>query len=422
MNWRAIHALSVRNTKRFLRDPTEIFWTIIFPILLMVMTAYIFIPPEGGSIVTLKLGIVNLDKETNEKNFTAITLIEIFNKTEIDGKKLFDVRILTNLSKGIELLKKGELDVVLLIPRGFTKNITYTRAYLYTYISSADPHLRQIAYAEMSTFFSILAQRTSNIRLKFIKEYSVKYVPPEYHKYLEEFFKYLEYTIEPINVTYEYVKPTRIVDRASILGWQTIGLIGIMVMYSGFFSGALALISEKEKGTLRKLLVAPITANEIYLATVIDALFSSMCSAVIAIVFAVGILGARLYWEWSLEFLLMPLLFILAILHTVSIGILLSLASKSERGASGFVSAIAFPLIFITGIWLPRWMLPKPLQTFTYYFPLTNIVDAIRDIVVYGKSLIEILHYIPIPIITTIILAVIGYIIFKKRAEKFLVG
>jgi len=86
---------------------------------------------------------------------------------------------------------------------------------------------------------------------------------------------------------------------------------------------------------------------------VVDALFSSMCSAVIAIAFAVGILSTGLYWQWSFEFLLMPLLFVLAILHIVSEGILLFLVSK-VREASGFVSAIVFPPIFITYIWLLR--------------------------------------------------------------------
>ena len=206
MNWRAICALSIRNFKRTLRDKTEIFWTIIFPIFMMTLTAYVFIPP-GQGVVSIDLGVVNLDGNPSGYNFTGARLVEIMDSIKIDGKKLFNIKTVDSVEEGVRRLKRGELDALLVIPKGFSQNITYSRAYLQVYISGADIRLKQIAYAELSSFFERVIDRTVEIRLAYLKNYTMAYVPEEYRGYYEEFFKYLTYTIEPLNVTFNTVMP-----------------------------------------------------------------------------------------------------------------------------------------------------------------------------------------------------------------------
>lgn len=421
MNWRAVYALLVRNIKRGFRHKDELFWMIIFPIMMMFLVAYVFIPPER-TIMTIDLGIVNYDGNPAGFNFTAQDFMNVLKNVTIDDKKLFKVKVFNSTEEGLRALKKGDLDALLVIPSGFTVNLTYSKAHLKVYILSADPMTKQVAEAELMGFLQGFASRTSKIKFQIMVKYMMKYVPEEYRDYIDIFIKYMEGIVEPVNVTYETVYPERMYERGHIIGWLAIGMIGIMIMYSGFYSGSLALISEREGGTLRRLFAAPITYLEIYITVVLDVLISTAITAAIVLTMSIFLLGAKFTWISGLDFAVIVALYILAALFTVSIGILISLVSKSVRGAAAIANGLAFPLMFLTGIWIPKFMLPPALHVIADYFPLTKIIDGIRDLVIYGKSITEVMTYLPIPVVVTLVLTAIGVLIFRRSVEKMLVG
>ena len=98
------------------------------------------------------------------------------------------------------------------------------------------------------------------------------------------------------------------------------------------------------------------------------------------------------------------ILVILAGLFTMGLGLLLAPIAKTSRGANGLATAIAFPLMFLGGVWIPAWMLPEPFKTFAYYFPLSKLSDATKLMIVYGGTAVEALSMIPPALIIVIIL------------------
>ncbi len=419
MNWRAVYALLTRNIKRGFRHKDELFWMIVFPIMMLFLVSYVFIPSEG-TVMTVDLGVVNYDGDSKEFNFTARDFIEVLKNVSIDGKKLFNVREFNDTEEGLKVLRKGGLDALMVIPKGFAENLTFHKASIKVYILDADPMVRQVAEAELTGFLHVFSLRTSKIKLQYMIKYMMEYIPEEYMEYVDLFVKYMEGLVEPLNVTYEPVHPERLEERGHIIGWLAIGMVGIMIMYGGFYGGSLALISEKEGGTLRKLFSAPVTYLEIYVATVLDVLVSTAITAAVVLTMSTLFLGAKFEWISGTDLAVIVALYVLAALFTVSVGILISMVSRSMRGASALANGLAFPLMFLTGIWIPKFMLPQALHVIADYFPLTKIIDGIRDLVVYGRPLTEVAGYLPLPIAVTLALTVVGMLLFRRSVEKLL--
>lgn len=72
----------------------SLFWIFIWPIILTLMVAYVFIPPSAGQPVTLDLGVVNLDH--SESPFNGTIFIDVLKEIEYNGTKLFNVEIYDN--------------------------------------------------------------------------------------------------------------------------------------------------------------------------------------------------------------------------------------------------------------------------------------------------------------------------------------
>jgi len=417
MNPRAILAIGLRNIKRTLRDPMDLFWTIVFPIFFIALTAYVFIPP-GPGIYTLKTAIINYDGSPAGFNFTATNFVNVLKNITIEGRKIFDIKDYDlNLDKALNDLKRGKLHLVIVIPEGFTHNITYSRAYIEVYVSGSDIRLEQVALAEVRGVISEISKRTGQIRIEIIKSILSQYYNSQG---IMDWFNYIAYSIEPLQARYNITRPKTMLTRAGILGWYVIGMIGVEILFIGLFTGALALLHEKEQGTLRKLLSTPITAVDLLFGTVIDLLFSIMLSTIACILFGVYVVGAKIHWVWDLEHLFIIPLLILASLLTLSVGIFVSMACKNYRAASGIVTIIAWPTMFLTGIWFPKFMMPEPLRILADISPLTIIIDAMRNIMVFEASLSEVIGTLPIPIVITIVLFTIASIVFRRSLEKMI--
>ncbi len=431
MRWRRVKAFIIRDLKAVLREKATLFWVIVWPIIWIFMVAYVFLPPSIGKPMTLDTGVVNMD--TSNTTFNGTLFVKILNETEYKGVKMFNVKMYSNVDDLKRDLKKGKLDIGIVIPDKFGYNATMYTAKLVVYIGADNPYTSQINYGLISGFMEGFRQRFSlmkiNYTLSFMENWTQYYkiqgnatVPwvQENMSMIDFLRRYFIGLALPVNATYEEVKPEALVNRSTIIGWYTLGAIGMMMLYTGFTIGALMVVEEGERGTLKRIMSTPATETDFLVGKTLSGILILGFSSLIAIVTGVTLCGAKILWNPlnPLHWLVIPLM-VSAALMTIGIGILLSLVAKTSKGASGLATALGLMLAFTAGIWFPRAMLPKWMALLADYFPVTWTIDAVRNIIVFNLSLEEIYLDLVKIAVATIAIYAIGVIVYKKTIRRY---
>lgn len=76
-------------------------------------------------------------------------------------------------------------------------------------------------------------------------------------------------------------------------------------------------------------------------------------------------------------------------------------------------SAIFFPMMFLSGTFFPRFLMPEWLQTLTAFMPLTPVIDGARMIATEGKSLIDIAPQIGLIGAWLVVVYIIAFRVFR---------
>jgi ABC-2 type transport system permease protein len=434
-------AIAIADFKSLWRERVVVFWCIVWPVIMVILGAYIFTPPEVGSRVMFIVGVANFDE--GFKNITLATWFNTANTSLADllkessvGQLLVD--ILKNMSdfKVIEYnsteklfadLEKARLDIGIIIPSNFSKEIAFGTARLCVYVSGDDPREVQINKGFAQGFFYQFSKEVAVNKVKAIVKsfelfggnYTEMFIPEINMTVKEVVNRSLMGLANPVDVIIEEKTPQAIGDRPFIIGWYTIGAIGMTMLYSGLTFGAIAVVIEKEMGRLDRMISAGVRASDLFLGKTLSAIIM-MLIASITIVFAGLGVGARILWsplnprDW-----LVPLNLFLALLMTTSIGFALSLIVKSSRAASSLGTVLGLLLSFTSGIWIPKFMLPQPLKVFADVFPVTWAIDTVRAVMIYNEELSNLITMQIKVIIATAALMVLGIVAYRKTIAKY---
>ncbi len=152
-------------------------------------------------------------------------------------------------------------------------------------------------------------------------------------------------------------------------------LIIVTVMLSG-----MAIVQEKESGTLEQLTVSPITAWEFIIG-------KSIPFAVVSFLDVLLIIGISIFWfDIHITGSIILLLFssILYIMCTLGIGLLISAISSTQQQATMSMFMIIFPLILLSGFAFPIPNMPEVIQWITYINPMRYYLDIIVGVFMKG--------------------------------------
>jgi len=412
IRWSAVKAFIVKELLEVFRSKEIMFWMIAWPILWVLLSAYIFVPPSIEQPMTLDIGVINHDIGS-QAPMNGTYFIEILNTTEYKGVKLFRIKVYKNETKMIEDIRKGRLDGGFIIPKKFGENVTMGQTKLKVYIGARDVQSAQITNAILRGFVEGMNKMISLIKIKE----TLKYIP----KNVREFVRSWSLGIAmPINATFVEVKPKVLMSRATIIGWFTIGALGMSMLYSGLSIGSLMVVEEKDRGTLKRLLASPMTSTEMLVGKTLAGLISLAVMSLLVIVAGHVMCGAKIIWNPTrLEHWLVPLLLIVVALFTIGLGSLLSLITRSVRGASALSTILGLMLSFLAGVWFPKWMMPTWIQAFADFFPATWAIDAIREIMVYELEMKEVMFKVAGSIVATVVVYGLGVVAYKHLLRKY---
>jgi ABC-2 type transport system permease protein len=161
------------------------------------------------------------------------------------------------------------------------------------------------------------------------------------------------------------------------------GIIAFIVMLVTVMLTSMAVVREREIGTLEQILVTPITPVEYILGKTLP--FALVGFAEILIIATVGVLWFDLPFRGSLLLLLACSgLFLLAAL---GIGLLISTVSRTQQQAMLTMFLYFMPAVLLSGFLFPIANMPRAARGLTYLNPLRYYLVILRGVFLKGVGI-----------------------------------
>jgi ABC-2 type transport system permease protein len=163
------------------------------------------------------------------------------------------------------------------------------------------------------------------------------------------------------------------------------GLVGIVMVFIATMLTAIAVVRERERGTLEQLLVTPANPMEIMLGKIVPYLLVAFFDFVLVIVCGVFIFNVPMAGSPVL-LVVMGLAFLFVCL---GMGLLVSTVSHTQQQAMQMAVFTLVPQILLSGFIFPLTAIPWAVRWIAYLAPLTYFLPISRGIFMRGEGLSE---------------------------------
>lgn len=355
-------SLLVANFKMTIRNRQALFWTFLFPVLIMSLMGIVF-GNQGES--SAKIAIVNQDKT------------ELSNSLEDTFEKIKAFKVeKRSYQKALDRLKRGDVDAVIIFEKDFApKSPLMTK-----------PAEVKLYYDPSSVFVSQMVKSAASSVIEGANQQMTK-VP------------------KLIKVKSKSVQ----VKRLKFIDFLIPGILGMSLMMSGITNVSATLTTYRERGILRRLKVTPMSLTQFLTVRVITQLLIAFLQAAILIIigllfFDLKIVGNYLYLAVAVT---------IGSLCFITIGFTLSSLSKNSDAANALSNVVTVPMMFLSGIFFPIDNAPAWIQPVVKMMPLKYLADALRDIMVKDRTLAFVRNDLLVLLAVTVLFFVISVKLFK---------
>jgi ABC-2 type transport system permease protein len=160
------------------------------------------------------------------------------------------------------------------------------------------------------------------------------------------------------------------------------GIVAFLVMLLSLLFTSMAVVREKEAGTMEQLIVTPLKATEFILGKTIPFILIAQAQMVMVILFA------RLWFRIPMAGNALVLLVASSIflLSTLGIGLLISTVSRTQQQAMMTNFFFILPFFMLSGFVFPIANMPAVVQWLTHLNPLSHFLIIIRGVFLKGTG------------------------------------
>ena len=161
------------------------------------------------------------------------------------------------------------------------------------------------------------------------------------------------------------------------------GIIGLLILMLTLMLTSMAVVREKEIGTMEQIMVTPIRPAEFILGKTLP--FAVIGFVQVFLVTTVGVFWFGVAIQGSLLLLAVSLL--IYVLSALAIGLLISTISRTQQQALLTTFFFFMPAVLLSGFIFPIANMPFSIQVLTYLNPLRYALVVIRGIFLKGAGL-----------------------------------
>lgn len=319
-----------------------------------------------------RIGVLDQDKSQNS--------MELISK--IGANEYFDIdKNLASVSEAEDAFKSGKIKMIVVIPAQFTQNLNSGRkAQIQLITDGGDLNLANQIYSFMS-----------NIILDFYGEQNFNQrsgVQPE----------------------------IRMLYNPQLKGAPNFvpGVMAFILLIICVLMTAIAIVREKESGTMEVLLVSPMKPYIIILAKAIPYFILSVLILISILILSVTVLDLPINGSLFLLFGIS----VIFIITNLLIGIVISILTSTQQTAM-LISLVGtmLPTLMLSGFMFPVENMPVPLQVVGNIIPAKWYYEIVKNIMIKGTGLEVLWKHVLVLFGMMIILFVIAVKKFKIRLE-----
>ncbi|OGV46659.1 MAG: hypothetical protein A2X46_14575 [Lentisphaerae bacterium GWF2_57_35] len=164
------------------------------------------------------------------------------------------------------------------------------------------------------------------------------------------------------------------------------GIMGVLLLVTTMMVSSMALVKEREDGTMEQLIVTPLRPVELVTGKLLPFVVVGFVEVSLALPVILFIFGVPLRGNLLLLYLFSGLF----LLNTLGFGLLVSTLVKTQQQAM-MVSAffVMMPFVLLSGFIFPVENMPKAIQYIAYFIPLKYYLTAVRGVFLKGAGWAE---------------------------------
>jgi ABC-2 type transport system permease protein len=351
--------------RRLFRDKVGIFFVFIFPLIFLLVFGSIF-----GRDQDISFNVMLVNESSSE--FAAD-----FEQQLIDNEIIVVKEDITDRDEGLELMNQSSINAIITLPEDFGE-------------------LRESDGLPSGTV-DILYDRGD------------EQVGVALGSILESVFADINNQLVPVQMPFDVsARPTEI-EGLKALDYIFAGLLGFTVLSLGIFGPTTVFPRMKEKGIIRRYHTTPIRVWQYFAGNVLSNATIGLMAVALMFVVALVVFNVNMRGDY----LSLILITILGIIVLFGVGLAAGGWAKNENQAAPLGNLIAFPMMFLSGVFFPRFLMPEWLQTVSDYFPLTPLIDGMRMIITEGKTILEIGPEVALLAIWAVVIYAIAFRVFR---------
>ncbi len=357
-----------------IRDPRTLASMFFMPLMMLFVVGY----AVAGDVDHLATAVLDHDRTTESR-----ALISTY-----QASNYFDVvRYVESQDQLGRLLDSGQVRAGLVIPAGYSRDLERgEEVQVSVMIDGSDPNVANTAFAAAQSVGQAQSVKIIEKRMgiSMAEQPGLKVEPRVWYNP----------DMEGVN----FLIP---------------GLIGMILQMTATQLTAMAIVREKEMGTIEQLIATPIRPYELILGKVVPYTFVAFSN--LAMVLGVGVWLFKVPVHGSIPLLLALSSFFL--LASLGVGLFFSTVANTQREAMLLTVFTLMPSIFLSGYFFPIEAMPVVLQYVSKLIPLTYALVITRGIIMKGVGLEILLDQVIVLGIFMVAILTLAISRFRKKLE-----
>ncbi|GIK37211.1 MAG: transport permease protein [Chloroflexota bacterium] len=351
--------------------------------LVIVLILYSFVEPVlcglSLSLDVKNMPLVVVDADRSEASRELIT--------KLTNSEYFELYAVLNSQTDLEsLFDRGEVRMGLVIPTGFGRDLGRGDTVRVQLIADgSDAFTASVATGYAEQIIGAHSRRIELQRLGVPEPTALARLPVVINQIRAQYDPALRYT-----------------------HFNMLAMIGITMPFLGIVLGSVAIVREKERGTLEQLLVTPIQPWELIMAKLVPLGLIKMVGLAIGIAIAVWGFGVPVRGSLGLYFALSTLIFMVG----AGLGVAVGTVANNMQQALLLSFFLIFPMIFLSGMMVPVDNMPVVLQWLSLLNPLRYTLTITLGVFLKAVGMSVLWPQV-------VGLAVLGVVIFSASLARF---
>jgi ABC-2 type transport system permease protein len=343
--------------------------SLIFPLLWIIIFGYAF----GGDIESIPVAIVQEDFSPLASDYVSA----------LQKEGVLQLTTTTNYATAVKLFKEKKVYAVLYLPPDFGEDLKKGREV--EVLFSLDETSPQISSAALTYITTVTSRFSEDVRLNGASN--------------------------KVNLN----KNTLYGRGTGYLDFLAPGVIMMTIVFSAMFSGGLGLVVDRDFGTLRMLMAAPISKASIIIGKTSAGVTQSLFSGIFALLIAM-LIGVKM--ETGLAgMLLMVLLMLIAAFGFIGMSIAIGTKIRKIEHLMLSMQLVIIPMWFLSGGLYPIESMPSWMTPLALVNPMTYATDAMRSVMLRGVIWESLALNIAVMSVFAVSMLILGSLSFKRTIE-----